>query len=58
MNLEERIKRAMVDVHDFPTLGIVFKDITPLFQDPTLLNDLVDAMAEACKDQRIRQQHH
>ena len=53
MNLEERIKHAMVDVHDFPTPGIVFKDITPLFQDPSLLNDLVDAMAEACKDQRI-----
>jgi adenine phosphoribosyltransferase len=53
MNLEERIKHAMVDVHDFPTPGIVFKDITPLFQAPSLLNDLVDAMAEACKDQRI-----
>ena len=53
MNLEERIKHAMIDVHDFPTPGIVFKDITPLFQDPSLLNDLVDAMAEACKDQRI-----
>jgi adenine phosphoribosyltransferase len=53
MNLEERIKHAMVDVHDFPSPGIVFKDITPLFQDPTLLNDLVDAMAESCKNQRI-----
>jgi len=53
MNLEERIKHAMVDVHDFPSPGIVFKDITPLFQDPALLNDLVDAMAEACKNQRI-----
>jgi adenine phosphoribosyltransferase len=53
MNIEERIKHAMVDVHDFPSPGIVFKDITPLFQDPALLNDLVDAMAEACVDQRI-----
>jgi adenine phosphoribosyltransferase len=53
MNLEERIKQAMVDVHDFPSPGIVFKDITPLFQDPALLSDLVEAMAEACKHQRI-----
>jgi adenine phosphoribosyltransferase len=53
MNLEERIKDAMVDVHDFPSPGIVFKDITPLFQNPILLNDLVDAMAEACKNERI-----
>jgi len=53
MNLEERIKHSMVDVHDFPSPGIVFKDITPLFQDPHLLNDLLDAMEQACKDQRI-----
>jgi adenine phosphoribosyltransferase len=53
MNLEERIKHAMVDVHDFPSPGIVFKDITPLFQDPHLLNDLLDAMERSCKDQRI-----
>jgi len=53
MNIEERIKDAMVDVHDFPSPGIVFKDITPLFQNPILLNDLVDAMAEACKNERI-----
>ena len=53
MNLEERIKNAMVDVHDFPSPGIVFKDITPLFQNPILLNVLVDAMAEACKNERI-----
>ena len=53
MNLESRIKQAMVDVHDFPSPGIVFKDITPLFQDPNLLTDLVEAMAEACNGQRI-----
>jgi len=53
MNLEERIKHAMVDVHDFPTPGIVFKDITPVFQDPALLNDLLDAMVHACRDQQI-----
>lgn len=49
MNIEERIKHAMVDVHDFPTPGIVFKDITPLFQDPVLLNDILDAMEQDCR---------
>jgi adenine phosphoribosyltransferase len=53
MNLEERIKHAMVDVHDFPSPGIVFKDITPVFHDPVLLNDLLDAMESACRSQRI-----
>jgi adenine phosphoribosyltransferase len=53
MNLEERIKHAMVDVHDFPQPGIVFKDITPLFEDPRLLADLVEEMATVCQNQRI-----
>lgn len=53
MNIEERIKHAMVDVHDFPTPGIVFKDITPLFQDPVLLNDILDAMEQDCRHQGV-----
>ena len=53
MNIEERIKHAMVDVHDFPSPGIVFKDITPLFQDPVLLNDILDAMEQDCRHQGV-----
>jgi adenine phosphoribosyltransferase len=54
MNLEERIKDAMVDVHDFPKPGIVYKDITPIFQDPTLLNDILDVMVEQCRGLNIQ----
>jgi adenine phosphoribosyltransferase len=37
----ERIKKLIIDVHDFPEKGIVFKDITPLFQDQTEFRNLM-----------------
>ena len=33
------------EVPDFPQPGILFKDITPLLQDPHAFRDAVDAMA-------------
>ncbi|UIR57148.1 adenine phosphoribosyltransferase [Sphingobacterium sp. SRCM116780] len=48
--LEEKLKRVIRDVHDFPKPGIVFKDITPLLQDATLCTEMVDAFVEAVKD--------
>lgn len=54
MNLDERIKDAMVDVHDFPKPGIVYKDITPIFQDPHLLNDILEVMVENCRGLNIQ----
>jgi adenine phosphoribosyltransferase len=39
--------RALVrDIPDFPTPGIVFKDITPLLLDPAALDLAVSALAE------------
>jgi len=40
--LEDRIR----DVPDFPKPGIVFKDITPLLQDPRSLARTIDRLAE------------
>ena len=37
----ERIKKLIIDVHDFPETGIVFKDITPLFQDQAEFRNLM-----------------
>lgn len=34
----------MVDVHDFPKPGIVYKDITPIFQDPALSLDILEQL--------------
>jgi adenine phosphoribosyltransferase len=35
------------DIPDFPSPGVVFKDITPLLADPAGLGAVVDALAEA-----------
>ena len=42
MNLESNIKAAIRDVPDFPKPGIMFKDITPIFENQTLCNQIVD----------------
>jgi adenine phosphoribosyltransferase len=34
------------DIPDFPTPGVLFKDITPVLQDPALFGRLMDWMAE------------
>lgn len=45
-----KIKQAIVDVKDFPTKGILFKDITPIFTDPQLVKEIVAEMAHKCQD--------
>lgn len=42
----ELIARLIRDIPDFPKPGIVFKDITPVFQDPAGLRAAVDLFAE------------
>ncbi|MGZ3864735.1 MAG: adenine phosphoribosyltransferase [Bacteroidia bacterium] len=49
MQLTEKIKAAIRDVPDFPKPGIMFKDITPIFQDQQLCNEITDAFCEPFK---------
>ena len=44
------LARLIVDVPDFPTPGIVFKDITPLLGDPEGLRLVTEALADAGRD--------
>ena len=44
------VRRAVHDVPDFPSPGIVFKDITPIFLDPALMRRVVRAMGDAFED--------
>jgi adenine phosphoribosyltransferase len=44
--IEGRIR----DVPDFPKKGIVFKDITPLLQDPATFAATIDGMAESVSE--------
>ena len=46
------------DVPDFPKPGIVFKDITPIFQDPAGLQHTVDLFVERLADQHIDKVKH
>ncbi len=42
MTIEERIHQTIRNIPDFPKEGIQFKDITPILQDPSLSQDIVD----------------
>jgi adenine phosphoribosyltransferase len=43
--LIDRLSAALREVPDFPTAGVLFKDITPVLADPVLLRDVITAMA-------------
>lgn len=48
-----RLKELIRDVPDFPKKGIVFRDITPLFQDPKGLRDTIEKLSGHYKDKKI-----
>ena len=39
--IDQKVKSVIRDVPDFPKEGIVFKDITPIFQDASLVEEIV-----------------
>jgi adenine phosphoribosyltransferase len=46
----ESLRRLLVDVPDFPEPGVVFKDITPVLADPDAFGAVVEALADAGRD--------
>jgi len=42
----DRIRDAIRDVPDFPKPGVLFKDITPILQDPTLFRSVIDTLVD------------
>ncbi len=53
MTVTELLRSKVVDVVDFPTAGIVFKDISPLLADHAAFSAAVDAVVAAARDDRI-----
>lgn len=53
MSLEQRVKSIIRDVPDFPKEGIVFKDITTLFNDASLIKEIHDDIVAKIKDIEI-----
>jgi adenine phosphoribosyltransferase len=51
--LEEKIKKSIRDVPDYPKPGILFKDITPVLANPHLMDDVVQEMVSTWKDKGI-----
>ncbi len=51
--MHENLKAAIRDIPDFPTAGILFKDITPILRDPGLFRAAVDAIADRHAGQSI-----
>ncbi len=49
----ERLRAAIRSIPDFPEVGIVFRDITPLLADGDLLREAVAAMAAVAPDAEI-----
>jgi adenine phosphoribosyltransferase len=43
----QELKQKVRDIPDFPQKGIIFKDITPLLNDPRTFRIAIDAMAHA-----------
>lgn len=49
----ERLRATIRDIQDFPKPGILFKDITPVLQDPEALRLAVDQLHKPFRDQGI-----
>ena len=49
----EKLRAAVRDVPDFPKKGIVFKDITPILNDPVLFRASIGLFLERCRGKDI-----
>lgn len=49
----DTLKKLIRDVPDFPKKGIIFKDITPLLQNPKGLKDAVETISNHYKNKKI-----
>jgi adenine phosphoribosyltransferase len=53
MLLAEKVKSRVRDVQDFPKAGIIFKDITPVFEDPKLVDEMIQSIVSRFKAEKI-----
>jgi len=53
VQLTDSLKTLIRDVPDFPKPGILFKDITPLLEQPEIVKKVVEVMAGRYVDKRV-----
>jgi adenine phosphoribosyltransferase len=46
MLVPEKVKQVIRDVPDFPKPGILFKDITPVLANPSLVRDIIEELVK------------
>ncbi len=51
--MEKQLRKAVLDVPDFPKKGIIFKDLTPVFKDKKVFKKLIDFLAKRYKGKGI-----
>jgi adenine phosphoribosyltransferase len=51
--MEERLKKVIRSIPDFPMEGILFRDITTLLKDKAALTDAIDLLVGRHKDKNI-----
>lgn len=49
---EEVVRQLIRDVPDFPTTGVLFRDITPVLQNGVAFENVIAAIAEAVKEMK------
>ena len=52
-SLEARLRSAIRDIPDFPQPGILFRDITPVLQDPAMCKEIVESLANEFLNEQI-----
>lgn len=53
MSLSNQIKSHIRDIPDFPKPGILFKDITPILENPILCKEINEALVEPFREMGI-----
>ncbi|WDE96862.1 adenine phosphoribosyltransferase [Lentisphaera profundi] len=51
--MSDDFSSCLRDIPDFPSPGIIFKDISPLLANPQKFTEVIDAMAKIIEDQSI-----
>jgi len=52
--MELLAKKLIRDVNDFPKAGIVFKDITPVIENPTAFREVIDRMVDYARGKDVQ----
>jgi adenine phosphoribosyltransferase len=52
-SLAKRIEQSLIPYENFPSAGIVFRDISPILENPKLFSEIIENFADRYKDGKI-----